>query len=519
MTSELHDELFDDFLLEAAERLERLEAVILDLEDGVPDPQRLDEVRRELHTLKGNSGLMGLADLQGLAHELEDAVDRLAGGGAPAAALLAGLDRFRELLRAVSVGKAGGDAETASGGADGLRVPFDAVEALVEQLAQVVIRRNRLEDALARIAAARGGLAAGGEGPALHGVAWSSVHAAYEPLARDLDRLQGQVLDLRMIPLARLFRGLRRIVHDEAARVGKEVRFLARGGDTPLDKALLEVASETLGHLVRNAVIHGIEGAKERVGRGKPGPGTVSVVARSVSGEVHIEVTDDGGGVDAPTLRRRARAAGLLAAGDDTASEDLAELLFLPGVSRLGEADLGAGRGMGLASVRETVTRFNGRIDVWSTAGQGSGFRLRLPLSVSVARALLVSVDGEEYALSLASVLASRRLDPGESHRVDGAAVLPWRDGLLPLVDLGLFFGTAERPREEGAVVVVESEGRRRGLVVDHLLGLRSLVVRGLEGVGRPSGLAGSTILGDGRVVLILDGPDLAAASPLLGAA
>lgn len=505
MTSDLHDELFEDFLLESAERLERLEATLLDLEQGALDGDRLEEVRRELHTLKGNSGLMGLADLQGLAHELEDVVTGLAGGEASVSDLLSGLDRFRDLLRAVAVGKGGGDTEAASGGADGLRVPFDAVEALVEQLAQVVIRRNRLEDALTR---SEGG---GAAAPAI------AVRAAYDSLARDLDHLQSQVLDLRMIPLARLFRGLRRIAHDEADRLGKQVRFLASGGDTPLDKALLEVASETLGHLVRNSVIHGIEPAEERAGSGKAQAGAVSVLARGVSGEVHIEVTDDGGGVDVETLRRRAHEGGKIAA-DDPRGEDLAELLFLPGVSRLEHAVLGAGRGMGLASVRETVRRFNGRIDVWSTPGQGTGFRLRLPLSVSIARALLVSVDGEEYALSIASVLASRRLDPGESHRVDGAAVLPWRDALLPLVDLGVFFGTSERARDAGAVVVVESEGRRRGLVVDQLLGLKSLVVRGLDGVGRPPGLAGSTILGDGRVVLILDGPDLAAASPLLGA-
>jgi len=518
MASELHDELFDDFLLESGERLDRLESALLDLDGGVPDPDRVDEVRRELHTLKGNSGLMGLADLQGLAHELEDAVDGLAGGAVSPADLLAGLDRFRDLLRAVAAGKTGEASEGTAGGADGLRVSFDAVESLVEQLAQVVIRRNRLEDALGRSAPQADGRADGDGAPESDTL--DAVRTAYEPLGRDLDRLQSQVLDLRMIPLARLFRGLRRIAHDEASRLGKEVRFVARGGDTPLDKALLEIAGESLGHLVRNAVIHGIEDASVRSEAGKPPGGTVSVVARKVSGEVHIEVTDDGAGFDADALLRRARSQGLLPDDADPDDEiEVAELVFLAGISRLEEADVGAGRGMGLASVRETVGRFNGRIDVWSTPGRGTGFRLRLPLSVSIARALLLSVDGEEYALSLGSVVASGRLGPGEGHRIDGGIVLPWRDGLLPLVDLGVFFGTAERPRESGAIVVIESEGSRRGLVVDQLLGLRSLVVRGLEGVGRPEGLAGSTILGDGRVVLILDGPDLAAASPLLGAA
>lgn len=375
-----------------------------------------------------------------------------------------------------------------------------------------MILKNRLEDSLFRAPRAGHDTPAGRapESPPL-----AAVQSAYEPLARELERLQGQILELRMVPLARLFRGLRRLVHDESVRLGKEVRFTARGGDTPLDKALLEVAGETLGHLVRNAIIHGLESPRERAERGKPEAGAVTVVARSVSGEVHVEVTDDGGGVAEETLRRRAREAGHLGPEDADDALSLAELLFLPGVSRLESADLGAGRGMGLASVRETVRRFNGRIDVWSEPGEGSGFRLRLPLSVSISRALLMGVDGEEYALPLASILESRRLDAGDAHQVDGAAILPWRDHLLPLVDLGVYFGTAERPRDEGAVVVVECEGLHRGLVVDRFLGLRNLVVRGLEGVGRPPGLAGSTILGDGRVILILDGPDLAAAAPV----
>lgn len=518
MANDLHDELFEDFLLESVERLERLEAALLDLEARGAAPDRLDEVRRELHTLKGNAGLMGLADLQGLAHDLEDGIGGLAGGETSVGELLAGLDRFRELLRALKAGKDGGGSEDdgTAGGGDGLRVSYDAVEAMVDQLAQVVILRNRLEDALTRTGIGR---RVGSEDAPVEAAAVASVRAAYEPLAAELERLQAQVLDLRMIPLARLFRGLRRMVHDEAGHLGKVVRFTARGGDTPLDKALLEVASETLGHLVRNAVIHGIEDPEERAERGKDAVGSVTVEARSLSGEVHIEVTDDGGGVDAAAIRRRARGGEHASLADSDDPEAVERLLFLPGVSRLDEASLGAGRGMGLASVRDTVEGFNGRVDFWSTPGVGTGFRLRLPLRVSVARALLVQVDGEDYALPLGSALASLRLDSGDSHRVDGVSVLPWRDGLLPLLDLGVFFGTARRPRAEGAVLVIEAQNRRRGLVVDRLLGLRSLVVRGLEGVGRPPGLAGSSILGDGRVVLILDGADMAAASPLLGEA
>ncbi|MFP3940565.1 MAG: chemotaxis protein CheA [Thermoanaerobaculia bacterium] len=516
MAGDLQDELFEDFLLETSERLERLEEGLLDLEQTTarpdPDDERLAGIRRDLHTLKGNAGLMGLADLQGLAHELEERIDALPEGTGAPRELLEGLDRFREILAALASGKAGGEGEEGDGGPEGLRVPFESLDLLVEQLAQTVILRNRLEDALARRGAAREGKG----GPSDR---TDAIEAAYEPLARHLDRLQDGVLALRMVPLARLFRGLRRLVHDEAAREGKDVRFEARGGETPLDKALLEVASDTLGHLVRNAVAHGIETSAARRAAGKAEAGVVRVRARSASSEVHVEVSDDGAGIDREALLRRAGELGLDPGAEQTTDPDLHELLFRQGVSTRASVDLGAGRGVGLAAVRDAVVRFNGRIDVWSSPGEGTGFRLRLPLSVSIVRVLLVAVDDEEYALPLASVVESRNLAPGVAHRMSGALVLPWRDGLLPLVDLGVYYGTARTPRSAGAVAVVESDRERRGLLVDRFLGLRNVVVRGLEGVGRPPGLAGSTILGDGRVVLIADPADLAVTSPLQGAA
>ena len=517
MGGDLQDELFEDFLLETSERLERLEEGLLDLDQTAdrpsPEDERLANLRRDLHTLKGNAGLMGLGDLQVLAHELEERIDALPEGRVAPRELLDGLDRFREILSAVAAGKSGGEGGGAEAGPEGLRVPFESLDALVEQLAQTVILRNRLDEALARRGEApRSAAASGGDGI-------DAVDAAYEPLARHLDRLQNGILALRMVPLARLFRGLRRLVHDEAARAEKDVRFEARGGETPLDKALLEVASDTLGHLVRNAVTHGVEAPEERRARGKPEAGVVRVSARSASSEVHVEVSDDGAGIDREALLRRARELGVGELDGEGPEPGIHELLFRQGVSTRDRADLAAGRGVGLAAVRDAVVRFNGRIDVWSSPGEGTGFRLRLPLTVSIVRVLLASVDGEEYALPLASIVESRNLVPGIAHRVSGVLVLPWRDGLLPLVDLGVYYGTARSPRRAGAVVVVESDRERRGLVVDRLMGLRNVVVRGLEGVGRPPGLAGSTILGDGRVVLIADVADLAVASPLQGVA
>ena len=510
-----HD-LFDDFSAEAEERLDRLEELLLAAAAAGPEvPALLEEVRRELHTLKGNAGLMGLAALQALAHGLEDEVEDLDPARPEVRGLLAGVDRFRDQMRAAGGARSaspdspllaslGLGAESAAS----VRIPFATLDALVDLLAEVVIARNRVADALeesrALVAAA----------PALAGTI-EQVALGHERLATTLDRLQDGVMRLRMVPLAALFRQLGRIVHDTSAEEGKEVRFETSGGDTPLDKALLELASEALGHLVRNAVIHGLEVPAERARAGKPRTGTLHLSADATAREVRIDVADDGRGVD----RQAVVAAAARRGHDLAAGEDPLQLLFLPGLSTREEADLGSGRGIGLSAVQEAVQRHGGGVEVASQPGAGTLFRLRLPLSASITRAMLVRADGEDYALPVRAVIESQRLTPGDLHEINGAGVLRWRGGVLPALDLGLAFGTARARRREGYAVVIEDNGRSRALIADQVLGLREIVVKGLDPVlGAPAGLAGSTILGDGRAVLILDPAGLLALAPFAGA-
>ncbi len=338
---------------------------------------------------------------------------------------------------------------------------------------------------------------------------------AEEDLAKTLERIQEAVMRLRLVPLHTLLQHLHRLVYDESRREGKQVRFEVTGGDTTLDKALIEMASEALGHLVRNAVIHGIEPPDERAAAGKPRQGRVRLTASTSPSEVLIEVEDDGRGIDRRAITESARRRGLEVAADET----LATLLFRPGISTRRDADLSAGRGIGLSAVKESAERHGGRVEVSSRPGQGSQFRLRLPLSVSITRALLLRADGEDYAVPLSAVIESLQLAPGDGHQLNQAEVFRWRRQLLSLLDLGLAFGTAERPREGGFVVIIESGGRHRGLVVDRLLGIREIVVKGLDPVvGSPQGILGSTILGDGRAILILDPAGIMARSPFLEA-
>jgi two-component system chemotaxis sensor kinase CheA len=366
-------------------------------------------------------------------------------------------------------------------------------------IGEMVILRNRMSDSVA-------------EGSRLDSAAddyakqsadaWSAVQLAQDSLNRTLDDVQERVMALRMTPLRALLGSLRRIVHDEAERTNKQANLETDGGGTPLDKALLDVAGEALGHLVRNAVIHGLEDPDTRIAAGKPAAGTITVRASTRGDEIWIAVADDGGGIDRDKLRDIARERGVQT--DHLA--DISDVLFEPGFTTKDSADMGSGRGVGLAAVRDAVLRQGGEIVIETTPGSGTAFLLRLPLSVSIARALLIAADGELYAVPLTSVIESRRLMNGDSNTVNTAGVYRWRDELLTLLDLGRHFETSDAARSTGYVIVIEASGKRRGLVADEIVGAREVVVKGLDPiVGQPPGVGGSTVLGDGRPILILD--------------
>jgi two-component system, chemotaxis family, sensor kinase CheA len=492
--------LREAFGVEAHERIDRLEASLLQLPGAAaPEPwdELLDQIRRDLHTLKGNSGLVGLAELQALAHEMEDLAADLAPGHPEIAPLLVGVDRFRAGLRA-DVAAAGPAPPAIEGerpelgteaGAASARIPFATIDGLIELLAEMVVFRNRLADGLGRWRQAGS-------------PEWQQVEEAHQRLGYTLDHLQEGILRLRMVPLRSLLGQLHRLVHDEAAVQGKIVRLITTGGDTPLDKGLFEVASEVLAHLVRNAVTHGIETPAERQLAGKPHQGTLRLTAVADARELTIDIEDDGRGLRREAITAAAERLGLPRA----ASADPAELVFESGLSTRQSADLSAGRGIGLAAVRAEIEKRGGRVELFSEPGMGSLFRLILPLSASIARALLLRCDGELYALPQRVVVEGVRLLPADLHEVNGAGVLRWRGKLLPALDLGQSFGTAARRRTAGYAVVIAEGARQRAVVVDEIQGGREIVVKTLDPLlGRIDGVAGSTVLGDGRAVLILD--------------
>jgi two-component system, chemotaxis family, sensor kinase CheA len=496
--------LMADFLLETAERTERVEEILVSLSEAEASTRvsLLNEVKREVHTLKGNAGMMGFSELQMIAHQFEDLLSGISVDAPKTAACLAEVDRFRRAMELLASQDERHEANSDNAATSGsLRVPFASLDALMDLLAEMVIFRNRLSDSI------RTGRFRKTESD------WDDVQNAEESLGKTLTYIQDHVMRLRMVPLRTLFSRLRRIVYDESLREKKEVQLETEGGDVPLDKALLEVANEALGHLIRNAVVHGIERPATRQKTGKSKFGKIQVSAFIHSNEVEITVADDGAGIDRAALTSAAAQRGI----DTSNIEDLAGLLFLPGVSTRKESDLSSGRGIGLSAAQKAVQQMGGRIEVTSNRGSGTTFRLHLPLSVSITRSLMLRVDQEIYALPLISIRESIRFDAEQRHQINNAGVLRWREYVIPILDLGCVFGTANQIRTEGRLVIIHADGKDRGIVVDEVMGIREIVVKGLDPmVGNAPGVSGSTILGDGRVVLILDPSGLMNIKPFL---
>ena len=554
-------ELLEEFLLEAQERSDEVEGLLLRLGGADPEERKALIVRtkRELHTLKGNSGMMGFSDLQQLAHMMEDQVELLDLGAPQVDDLLSQLDELRNGLEAIRSpiespdepeeenepepapapailldepqsrpededekaeptpprDAAGSTEPTTTREAGSVRVPFAKIDGLVECQAETLIFRNRLADAIER------GLGliqeAAEELPddtvAKLRTSWEHVEQARQALEKTLHTLQEQVTDLGMVPLQGLFRSLGRIVHDESRREGKQIELEIHGGETPIDRTLLETAGEALGHLVRNAVIHGIESPDDRRHSGKNLAGQIAVSAHLEGGEVRIDITDDGGGVDIDALEAKARQT----QPDLLRGTRGLELLFADGLSTRQGTDLGAGRGVGLAAVKKSVESHGGRIRVHSIPANGTTFSLHLPVTAAIIRSLLVEVDAECYALPLNSVAESLRVSHESVHELNHSRVLRWRGELVPLLDVGLSFATSDAPSERNFSIIIDVGGRRRGLLIDRLVGIRDIVVKGLDDiVGKPSGISGSTILGDGRVIMILDPIALVSLAPTL---
>jgi two-component system chemotaxis sensor kinase CheA len=377
--------------------------------------------------------------------------------------------------------------------AGSLRVALDKVDQLVNLVGELVITQTMIAQACTRLEPA----------------AQRTLATGFADLERHTRRLQDAVMAIRMIPMASVFARYPRLLRDLGATLGKQFRLVTQGGATELDKGLIEKINDPLTHLVRNCCDHGIEPPAERAALGKPEAGTVTLAAMHQGGTVLIEVRDDGRGLSRTALLRKARERGL-AAPDTLRDHEVWPFVFLPGLSTAAQVSEVSGRGVGMDVVHKTIGALGGQVEIDSSAGQGTVVSIRLPLTLAIMDGLLLRAADECYVLPLAAVVESMPDAGAALHTLgDGAAVLNHRDVLLPVHDLGQLFAVPRAEpawRERQVLVIVEAEGARIALRVDELLGQQQVVVKNLEAhYQRVPLLAGATILGDGRVALILD--------------
>jgi two-component system, chemotaxis family, sensor kinase CheA len=379
-----------------------------------------------------------------------------------------------------------------------LRVDADRIDNVLNLVGELIIAKSMLQQTLNELVA----------GDPRHPVRGKFVDAmAFQ--ARVLNDLQRSVMKIRMVPVDQLFRRFPRLARDVARQCGKNVELAISGEHTDLDKGILDTIAEPLTHLVRNAIGHGIETAQERLAAVKPQQGTVRLNAYHQANQVVVEISDDGRGIDIERVRATAIEKKFVT------SEELArlnetevlQLIFRPGFSTAQEITEISGRGVGMDVVQSVIQRLKGSVDVDSRPGSGTTFRLRLPLTLAIIKAILFRVENRLYAIPLNSVAEIARTTESEVHKVDHYEILTLREEVLPLVRLG------RRPLSESGsqknkvfVLVITVAERKFGLIVDSLDGEEELVIKALDDQAISTNLvSGASIMGDGRVVLVLN--------------
>ena len=381
-----------------------------------------------------------------------------------------------------------------------LRVDAERIDSVLNLVGELIIGRSMLQQAFTEFArhvpkeALRGRF---------------SDAMAFQ--SRVLSELQHSVMKIRMVPVEQLFRRFPRMVRDVAKQCGKEVGLVMSGQETDLDKSLLDVIAEPMTHLVRNAVSHGIESAEERVRNGKPARGTIHLTSYHHGNQVIVEITDDGAGIDVQKVKAKALEKGLLTSeeADRLDETEILALVFRPGFSTAEEITEVSGRGVGLDVVQTVLHRLKGSVDLETRPGQSTTFRLKLPLTLAIIKALLFRVEQRLYAVPLNAVAEIARARESDVHQVQNYEVLQLRDRVLPLVRLGYAPGADEKAGSGKIFVLVIAMGDRKlGLIVDRLEGEEELVIKALDDQTVATDLiSGASILGDGRVVLIVNLP------------
>jgi len=526
--------LLKSFRDETDELLAQMEQSLLSLESRPDDRELISSIFRAAHTLKGNASLLEFKAVTAALHNLEDLLDLARNGAIQITSelinlLLQSVDVTRQVAKRLVAGEDGllpeqqeffarlaetahssgaqksmplSDATanhespslaTSAKGASSLRVDVGRLDRMLNLTVEFAIAQGRMRRMLQEKSSAFAG-----------GREVLDTHANLETLFLELQEL---VMKIRMVPVGPTFHRFARSVRDMARKSGKIARMLVVGEDVEVDTTILEHIHDPLMHMIRNSIDHGLESPAIRRAAGKDPSGKIIVEAFHDSGNIVVRISDDGAGLDAAKIAQHAKNRGLINDAGRLSESDIHNLIFQPGFSTAEKVSELSGRGVGLDVVRRNVNALSGTLHIESVKGQGTTFTIRLPLTLAIIDGFAVKVDTETYVVPLSAVKECLEL-PVESHDCDTGGVINLRGEALPFLRLRELFGTGATTPARERILVVEHQGGRAGLAADELLGEQQAVIKPLgrlfQGI---SGVSGSTILGDGRVALILDVP------------
>lgn len=534
-------ELLAEFINESQEHLQNIERGVLVLEENPQDAETLDSIFRAFHTFKGGAGFLNLGAIQALAHELESLLDLarqrkitltppvidliLEGGDAlkrfteeigarlgidpPSGPILVPTLFLHERIRAVLARGAAaelpftlpptGPAAAAAPVAPSVDAPSAKVKVDTQKLDSLVDLVGEMVIAQSLVV----------QNPSLEAVRDECLTRDLAHLGRITRDLQRTAMSLRMVPIGATFHKMDRLVRDITAKVGKQVELVTAGEDTELDRTIVEEISDPLIHMIRNSIDHGIEKPDVRAEGGKPPRGTVSLKAYHQSGNIVVEVGDDGKGLDRERILAKAVEKGLVKPHEPLSDNAIFSLILAPGFSTAEQVTDLSGRGVGMDVVARNIEKLRGKLEIQSTAGKGTTFRIHLPLTLAIIDGLLVGVGSERFIVPTVVVRESFRPAPGMISSVHGRGeVINVRGRLCPLLRLYAQLGIAGASTDpaQAIVLVVETGDAVRCVMVDQLLGKQEVVIKSLgETFRRSPYVSGAAILGDGGVGLILD--------------
>lgn len=533
-------ELVQEFLIEAREHLSRIEALMIEIENGTCNTEPVHGVFRSFHTIKGLAGFLGYEAIQKLAHEVETLLDLArnstialtpervdvvlqagdaigawlnyiaepSSGQPPGHSALVG--RIKSAMQDGCAVQAAdtdssethpsppesvarrGSAEVTKMEAATVKVATSKLEYLVDMVGELVIAQSMLK-----------------HNPDLAALRTPRLQRDVAQLSRVTAEVQKTAMAMRMVPVGQLFRKMNRLVRDLARKSGKKVELELVGEDVELDRTLVEELADPLVHMIRNSMDHGVEPPDEREAAGKPPVGKLRLSAAHQAGQIAVEVADDGRGLDKRRILEKAVAKGVVAPGASLSDQEIYHLIFQPGFSTAEKVTDVSGRGVGMDVVRKQVEKLRGRIEVESHWGLGSRFLLKLPLTLAIIEGLVVRAGGERYIVPIFSVREMLRPTQDSIFTVEGKGEMAMvRDRLVPVARLTRKLGLPDNQRHsgDGLMIVGESEGREFCLMVDEMIGKQEVVIKSLGPAFRHvRGISGGAILGDGRVGLILD--------------